>query len=84
MRPLMSRASRSERARLLARLSAGAGPEPGLCASCRHLEVLESPRSAFVRCGLARTDPAFPRYPRLPVGECRGWSRAYEPDGSVG
>ena len=32
-----------------------------------------APRSLFVRCGLADTDPAFPRYPPLPVRTCPGW-----------
>jgi len=31
--------------------------------------------STFFRCGRADTDPSFPRYPPLPVLECRG----YEP-----
>ena len=44
----------------------------GLCASCRHLQVLRSKRSTFVRCGLADRDPRFERYPPLPVGRCRG------------
>lgn len=54
---------------MLARLSAPAG----LCASCGHLRVLASKRSVFVRCGLAEADPAFPRYPPLPVVACRGY-----------
>ena len=37
---------------------------------------VESERgSVFYLCGLAATDPRFPRYPRLPVRECAG----YEP-----
>ena len=50
----------------------------GLCASCVHLRLLASPRSVFVRCGLAESDPAFPRYPPLPVRSCAG----YRPVGS--
>lgn len=46
---------------------------PGLCATCEHLRLVASRRSLFVRCGLADTDPAFPRYPPLPVLACRGW-----------
>lgn len=46
---------------------------PGLCATCEHLRLIASPRSLFVRCGLAETDPAFPRYPPLPVRACSGW-----------
>ncbi len=29
-------------------------------------------------CGRAKTDPAFPKYPRLPVMECAGWERRDE------
>jgi hypothetical protein len=54
---------------LLARLAA----HPGLCATCEHLSLLASPRSVFVRCGLAASDPTFPRYPPLPVLRCRGY-----------
>lgn len=54
---------------LLARLSA----PPGLCATCLHLRIAASPRSVFVRCGLAESDPRFPRYPPLPVRVCPGF-----------
>jgi hypothetical protein len=47
---------------------------PGLCATCRHLRLHASRRSAFARCALADADPAFPRYPRLPVTACRGYA----------
>ncbi len=59
----------AERRRLLPRLGAPAG----LCASCAHLVLVSSPRSNFVRCGLAATDPAFVRYPPLPVRSCAGY-----------
>jgi len=59
----------AERRRLLAALTA----HPGLCATCEHLRLLASPRSVFVRCGLAETDPDFARYPPLPVRACRGY-----------
>jgi len=65
------RAATADERERLARLAVPAG----LCAACRHLRVLASPRSVFVRCGKAATDPAFPRYPGLPVLRCRG----YEP-----
>jgi hypothetical protein len=58
--------------RLLARLTAG----PGLCRTCVHLRLAASARSVFVRCGLAETDPAFPRYPSLPVARCAGYRPA--------
>lgn len=56
----------------LARLGAPAG----LCATCRHARVLASRTSVFLRCAMAEVDPAFPRYPRLPVEACRGYERA--------
>ncbi len=56
----------------LARLPA----DPGLCARCVHLELQASPRSVFVRCGLSDLDARFPRYPRLPVLACRGYTPA--------
>lgn len=46
---------------------------PGLCATCEHLQLLASKRSVFVRCGLAEIDPAFVRYPPLPVRACPGF-----------
>jgi len=46
----------------------------GLCASCRHAELVTSSRGAtFYRCGLSDRDPRFPRYPSLPVLVCRGY-----------
>lgn len=49
----------------------------GLCASCAHARVIENDRgSRFYLCELAKTDPRFPRYPRLPVVACAGWQRA--------
>ncbi|HWM91467.1 MAG TPA: hypothetical protein VN493_11945 [Thermoanaerobaculia bacterium] len=57
--------------RLLERLSVPAG----LCATCEHLRLLASSRSVFVRCGLAEVDPAFLRYPPIPVVACRGYRR---------
>jgi hypothetical protein len=59
---------------LLRRLTA----HPGLCAACEHLRLLASKRSVFVRCGLAESDPAFVRYPPLPVRVCRGYRPAPE------
>jgi hypothetical protein len=45
----------------------------GLCAVCRHGRVIVSDRgSRFVLCARSKTDPAFPRFPPLPVRACRG------------
>jgi hypothetical protein len=49
----------------------------GLCDTCIQMRKIVSDRgSVFYLCGLSKTDPSFPRYPRLPVLECRG----YEPE----
>jgi hypothetical protein len=48
----------------------------GLCDTCRHQRVVRNTRdSAFSLCERSRTDPGFPRYPRLPVVACRGYER---------
>jgi hypothetical protein len=48
----------------------------GLCDSCRHQRLVANTRgSVFSLCELSRVDPAFERYPRLPVRSCAG----YEP-----
>ncbi len=61
----------ADRRTLLARLSAS----PGLCGTCKHLELLASKRSVFARCGLAEKDPRYLKYPPLPVVACPGWRR---------
>jgi hypothetical protein len=48
---------------------------PGLCGACRHSKIITSDKgSTFYRCGLSDTDPRFPKYPRLPVIQCAGWT----------
>jgi hypothetical protein len=57
-------------------------PDPGLCRDCRHSRRIESDRgSVFFRCDLSLKNPAFPKYPRLPVRECSGYQpiKAAEP-----
>ncbi len=47
---------------------------PGLCGQCRHVRAVASGRgSVFFRCGRHDEDPAFPKYPRLPVLRCAGF-----------
>lgn len=49
-------------------------PAAGLCDSCRHQQLVPNTRgSVFSLCRRSRTDPAFPRYPRLPVLSCPGF-----------
>ncbi|MGH9738270.1 MAG: hypothetical protein ACRD4X_06735 [Candidatus Acidiferrales bacterium] len=47
----------------------------GLCADCVHARRIESDRgSVFYLCGLSARDPAYPKYPALPVIRCKGYS----------
>jgi hypothetical protein len=56
-----------------------AKPAAGLCDTCRHQRLVANTRgSTFSLCERSRTDPAYPRYPRLPVRECRGYEREHE------
>jgi uncharacterized protein (TIGR00290 family) len=49
--------------------------QTGLCATCLNARVVVSNRgSVFSRCMLSDENPDFPRYPRLPVLNCSGWS----------
>jgi len=46
----------------------------GLCSSCIHQKLIRSGRgSTFSMCLLHKTDPAYPKYPRLPVKACAGY-----------
>jgi hypothetical protein len=57
-------------------------PPAGLCDACRHQRVIRNTRgSSFSMCERAKTDPSFPKYPRLPVLECRGFERRVSPPG---
>jgi hypothetical protein len=48
----------------------------GLCASCRHVEIVTSARrSTFYLCRLSDTDSRFPKYPALPVRACAGYDK---------
>jgi hypothetical protein len=49
-------------------------PDAGLCDRCRHQRLIRNTRgSVFSLCELSKTDPDFPRYPRLPVASCSGF-----------
>jgi hypothetical protein len=54
-------------------------PRVGLCAECRHADIIRSSRSTFYRCRLSFTDPRFPKYPQLPVLACEGFEPRGEP-----
>ena len=49
----------------------------GLCARCRHAEIVVSSRGArFYLCRVSLIDPRFPKYPPLPVLACEGYDDA--------
>ena len=53
----------------------------GLCESCEHhREVVNRRGSRFHLCERAKHDPAYPRYPALPVLRCGGYEPAREPE----
>jgi hypothetical protein len=46
----------------------------GLCDHCRHQRIVPNTRgSVFSRCERSKTDPRYPKYPRVPVLECPGF-----------
>lgn len=52
-------------------------PPAGLCNLCRYQQLVPTTRgSLFSLCRRSREDPSFPRYPRVPVIECRGFEPA--------
>jgi hypothetical protein len=45
----------------------------GLCDACRFQRIVRTARgSVFTLCERSKIDAAFPKYPRVPVTECRG------------
>jgi hypothetical protein len=55
--------------------SAGIGA--GLCDRCTHQQIVRNTRgSSFSLCRRSREDPAYPRYPRVPVLQCAGYEGA--------
>ena len=55
-------------------MAAVRAPSVGLCERCRNARIVEAKTgSRFYLCKLAAVDPAFPKYPRLPVLECAGY-----------
>jgi hypothetical protein len=56
----------------------------GLCSNCVHCRVIMARRSSFYLCERSATDPAFPRYPRLPVRDCVGYEPRKEDEANRG
>jgi hypothetical protein len=45
-----------------------------------HQKLIRNTRgSSFSLCELAKTDPRFPKYPRLPVLQCAGFAPRVSP-----
>ena len=58
-------------------LRARPSPQIGLCSTCRHARRTANRRgSEFWQCGRAEHEPAYRRYPELPVRACAGHERA--------
>ena len=56
----------------------------GLCSCCLHMREIKSDRgSIFYLCELSATDPSFPKYPRLPVLRCAGYSPSVPTQGNA-
>jgi hypothetical protein len=48
----------------------------GLCDTCRHQKLISNTRgSTFSLCERSKSDPAYPKYPRVPVQRCPGHER---------
>jgi hypothetical protein len=59
-------------------------PYNGLCDSCRHQRLVPNTRgSVFSLCERSRDDPAYPRYPPIPVLSCPGFEPGPEPPAPV-
>jgi hypothetical protein len=49
--------------------------EPGLCGDCEHARTVASARGAvFWLCKMHDQDPAYTKYPRLPVRSCAAYT----------
>jgi hypothetical protein len=52
----------------------------GLCDTCIHQRLVGNTRgSTFSMCERSKTDKRFPKYPRVPVIECRGYEKLSGP-----
>ena len=54
--------------------ASGAADDPvGLCRDCRHSRQVPAVRATYWMCRRSATDSSFPKYPPLPVRNCRGF-----------
>jgi hypothetical protein len=52
----------------------GSSAPPGLCESCRWARHITTRRGAgFIYCTRSDTDPAYAKYPALPIVACAGY-----------
>lgn len=59
------------------------GQDLGLCSACDWAQQVTTTRgSRFLRCGRSDGDPAYARYPALPVKHCLGFDQQKEPRSS--
>ncbi len=60
-----------------------ARPPAGLCDACVHQRLVSNTRgSTFSLCERSRDEPAYPKYPRLPVLRCAGFTPVGEESSS--
>ncbi len=55
----------------------------GLCGECAWSRPVAAAVSTFMMCTRGLTDPAYRKYPMLPVLACRGYEPALPPEGSL-
>ena len=56
-----------------------ADPRLGLCARCLHARKIRSSKASdFLLCERSTTDARYPKYPRLPVRACPGFTLGAE------
>ncbi|MFY9487949.1 MAG: hypothetical protein WAP35_04530 [Solirubrobacterales bacterium] len=57
----------------------GAPGRYGLCDTCVNAKLIRNTRgSSFVMCLMHKTDDRFPKYPPVPIVECRGFAEPSE------
>ena len=60
----------------------------GLCGQCEHSRIVRNDRgSTFTLCSLSKLNPAYGRYPMLPVLTCDGFvsrTESEDPESGAG
>jgi hypothetical protein len=55
-----------------------ASAPPGLCGGCRHAHRVSTRGGVYHRCTRSLAEPAYIRYPKLPMLSCPGFERLPE------